>query len=162
METMAADEPIRRTLTVPVAPREAFEAFTERFATWYPPEYTWSGEVLETIGIEPGEDGLCFERGPGGFRCDWGRVLAWEPPGRLVLAWQVSPRREPQPNPDHASEIEIRFESADQNPSATRVEFEHRHFDRHGPGADDYRDAMNSEPGWDYILGRFEAGLSRT
>jgi uncharacterized protein YndB with AHSA1/START domain len=154
---MAADAPVRRAITVSVPPREAFEAFTERFADWYPPEYTWSGEVLETIGIEPREGSLCFERGPHGFRCDWGRVLAWDPPDRLVLAWQVSPKREPQPNPAQASEIEIRFECED--PSATRVEFEHRGFARHGEGAGEYRDAMDSEQGWDYILGRYAAAF---
>jgi uncharacterized protein YndB with AHSA1/START domain len=150
-------EPIKRTFAVPAPPERAFAVFTDGFASWYPAEYTWSAEALETIGIEPREGGMCFERGPHGFRCDWGRVLAWEPPGRLVLAWHVGPRREPQPDPSHASEIEVRFEA--EEPSATRVEFEHRDFARHGDGADEYRAAMDSEQGWDYILGRFSVAL---
>ena len=82
-------------------------------------------------------------------------MLAWEPPSRLVLAWQISPRREPEPNPERASTIELRFDA--EGEELTRVTLEHRDFDRHGEGAGEYRAALASEQGWPYILGRYAA-----
>lgn len=147
------DDATRHSLTVPVQPKQAFRVFTSDFGAWWPSEYTWSGEVLESIGIGSGAGGRCTEIGPEGFECDWGRVLAWEPPRRLVLAWHIGPHREPQPNPDNASTIEIRFEAAEA--AGTRVELEHRGFERHGAGAAEYRDALGSERGWPWILSRY-------
>lgn len=95
-------ESIRCAIDVALSTERAFAFFTEHFAMWWPHDYTWGREVLEDIGIEPREGGLCYERGPYGFRCDWGRVLSWESPHRLVLAWQISPRHEPEPNPAKA------------------------------------------------------------
>jgi uncharacterized protein YndB with AHSA1/START domain len=147
------EKAIHHSMTAPVSPARAFAIFTEGLANWWPAEYTWSQEALETIAIEPGEGGHCFERGPYGFRCDWGRVLVWEPPHRLVITWQISPKREPQPNPAKASEIEVHFES--EGPSRTRLEFEHRHFARHGEGSAEYRTILDSPQGWPYILDRY-------
>ncbi len=144
------EKAIRRTMTVPASAEQAFAVFTEGLASWWPAEYTWSQEVLETIAIEPGAGGRCFERGPHHFECDWGRVLAWEPPRRLVFSWQISPGREPQPNPTKASEVELRF--TPEGEMATRIAFEHRGFERHGEGGDEYRAALDSPPGWSYIL----------
>jgi uncharacterized protein YndB with AHSA1/START domain len=142
----------RHTCTVSLSPERAFSRFTERLGSWWPPEYTWSQHVLETIGIEPRQGGLCFERGPDGFRCDWGRVLAWEPPRRLLLAWQIDPSRAPQPDPAKASEVDVRFEP---DARGTRVELEHRAFARHGDAGAAYREALASPQGWPYILDRF-------
>ena len=143
---------IERTFTVPGAPERAFAVFAD-LASWWPKEYTWSQDVLDEIGIEPRAGGFCFERGPHGFRCDWGRVLTWEPPRRLVISWQISPRREPEPNPAHASAVELRFHDADND--ATRVAFVHRDLARHGAGAEEYRAALDSPQGWDFILARY-------
>lgn len=150
-----ADDAIRLDLTVPVPPARAFAVFAEELDSWWPPEYTWAGDVLETIAIEPREGGRCFERGPHGFKVDWGRVLAWEPPHSLLITWQISPGREPVPDPDKASEIEVRFqpEGADR----TRVAFEHRHLARHGAGSEEYRTALAAQEGWPYILDRYAA-----
>lgn len=153
MTEQGAKGAIRRTFTVEVPVERAFALFTDGLATWWPPEYTWAKDMLEMIGIEPREGGRCFERGPRGFECDWGRVLEWEPPRRFVFSWQISPARVPEPNPDKASEIEVRFEPDD--PDTTRVEFEHRDFAKHGEGAAEYRAAMDSAQGWDYILNRY-------
>ena len=143
----------RAEVVVPLAPAAAFARFAGQLGAWWPREYTWSGAVLDDIGIEPRVDGMCWERGPHGFRCDWGRVLAWDPPSRLVLAWQIAPSRAPEPNPSRASEIEVRFEPiAD---GSTRVTLEHRHFDRHGEGGGAYRDGMASPMGWPRILEAF-------
>jgi uncharacterized protein YndB with AHSA1/START domain len=146
---------VRCTITVPAPPERAFLAFVRGFGEWWPQEYTWSGGVLESIGIEPGEGGRCYERGPHGFRCDWGRVLVWLPPRRLVFSWQISPTRAPEPNPARASQVEVRFAETE---GGAKVELEHRHFDRHGEGSAKYRDAMASPQGWPHLLDRY-AGI---
>lgn len=150
--------PIQLTVTVAAPAERAFAVFVDDLATWWPKEYTWSQEVLETIAIEPGEGGRCFERGPHGFECDWGRVLVWEPPRRLVFSWQIGPDRVPEPNPARASEVEVRFTPAGE--SATRVELEHRGFGRHGEGAEPYREGMGSPEGWPLLLERYAAVAS--
>ncbi len=149
--------PIQRSYAVPVDPAHAFDIFALAMAQWWPPEYTWAGPSLEWIGLEPRVGGPCFERGPHGFRCDWGRVLLWQPPRRLVLAWQIGPDRVPVPDPERASEVELTFLSEEEG--GTRVEFEHRHFSRHGAGADAYRAALDSPEGWSYMLRRYTALL---
>jgi uncharacterized protein YndB with AHSA1/START domain len=126
-------------------------------ASWYPSEYTWSQDILDTIAIEGREGGRCFERGPGGFWIDWGRVLVWNPPRRLAFSWQISPERQPIPDPAKASEVELRFE--EEGPRSTRIEFEHRGFTRHGEGAEGYRETLGSEQGWPYILDRYVAAF---
>ena len=144
---------ISHEVTVPLAQQESFRLFTHGLASWWPAEYTWSGKVLESISIEPYEGGHCTEEGPRGFRCDWGRVLVWSPPQRLVLAWQIGPHRQPQPDPEMASTVEVLFRSADAE--VTRLLLTHRDFRRHGKGASMYRKALASEIGWPRILERF-------
>jgi uncharacterized protein YndB with AHSA1/START domain len=146
-------DPIRQDLELSVPVERAFALFTQHLALWWPREYTWGQDVLEEIGIEAREGGRCYEVGPHGFRCDWGRVIGWEPPRRLSLTWQISPRREPQPDPAQASTIEVVF--AAPRPGVTRMTFEHRDFERHGAGAREYRDAMASPQGWPWILERY-------
>ncbi len=144
---------VEHSVHIRADPTAAFARFAERLGSWWPREYTWSGDVLVDIGIEPHEGGLCFERGPHGFRCDWGRVLTWSPGERLTIAWQISPRREPEPNPVRASTVDIVFSAKD---GGCRVMLEHRDFSRHGEGAEAYCAAMGSPQGWPYILSRFE------
>lgn len=153
MTEQDAKEAVQHTFTVEVPVERAFALFTDGLAAWWPPEYTWAKDTLETIGIEPEEGGRCFERGPHGFTCDWGRVLTWEPPRRLAFTWQIGPTRVPEPDPEKTSEIEVRFEP--DGPEATRVAFEHRDFAKHGEGAAEYRAAMDSAQGWGYILNRY-------
>jgi uncharacterized protein YndB with AHSA1/START domain len=143
---------------VEVSPERAFEVFVDRLASWWPREYTWSQGVLEDIAIEPHEGGMCFERGPHGFRCDWGRVLTWDPPHRLVIAWQISPRREPVPDPAKASEVDVRFD-ADEG-GATRVRLHHRHFERHGDDGARYAQMLGAPEGWPFLLDRFTAACA--
>ena len=144
------NDTISLSRTVRLGPQEAFDVFTTGFGAWYPSAYTWSGELLEYIGIEAGEGGHCSELGPHGFRCDWGRVLVWEPPRRLVLSWQISFARLPVPDPSRASEVEVRWQAVPDG--GTRVDFTHRGFSRHGEEWREYLAAMSSEGGWPYIL----------
>jgi uncharacterized protein YndB with AHSA1/START domain len=149
---------IRQSLLVPTDAATAFSVFTRRFETWWPREYTWSQAALETIGITPHVDGMCFEIGPHGFRCDWGRVLTWNAPHRLVFAWQIGPHREPVPDPARASTVSVSFD--ERTPGTTEVTLIHDGFDRHGADAPMYRDALASQEGWPFILGRFAAALA--
>jgi uncharacterized protein YndB with AHSA1/START domain len=153
-----AEDHIVRSLTVPAPPERAFHAFTAELARWWPVEYTWSGAVLQWIGMEPHARGACYELGPEGFRCDFGRVLHWQPPHLLRFSWQIGPTRVPEPDPAKASEVEVRFLA--ETPDRTRLELEHRHFSRHGSGAEVYRAAMASPQGWEHILDRYARALA--
>jgi len=152
-------EPIRLSHRLAVSPEDAFATFTDRMAGWWPHDATWSGEALESIGVEPRVGGFCFERGPHGLRLDWGRVMAWEPPHRLVFSWQIGSDRTPAPNPAHASEVELRFQA--EAAGTSRVTLEHRGFERHDGDPAAYRDAMASPSGWPRIIGRFRATVER-
>lgn len=141
---------------VVLAPAEAFELFTAGLATWWPAEFSWSQDVLERVEMEPREGGLFHEFGPHGFRCDWGRVLAWRPPERLVFSWQITPERLPEPNPGKASEVEVCFGPTG---AGSLVELDHRGFERHGEGATGYAEMMGSQ-GWPFALERFAAAAA--
>lgn len=150
-------ESIEKSVSVALGPADAFHFFFEELERWWPREYTWGKEAMQAIGVEPGVGGLCFERGPHGFRTDWGRVLEWDAPHRVKLTWQISPRREPVPNPANASVVEVRFTS--EGSGRTRVTVTHGEFERHGTEAAEYRAALASENGWPYILNQFAAAV---
>jgi uncharacterized protein YndB with AHSA1/START domain len=145
---------VRADVTVEASPERAFELFTEGIGSWWPREFSWSQDKLEEIGIEPHAEGFAYERGPRGFTIHWGRVTAWDPPRRLVLLWQIAGDRTPQPDPDRSSEVEVRFTEQD---GRTRVEVEHRAWERHGDGAQEYRDGFEQAGAWPYALERFAA-----
>lgn len=146
---------IKTEVTVPLPPSDAFRVFIEQLDSWWPREYTWGQDALEWIGIEPHAGGRCTERGPNGFQCDWGHVTRWEPPRLVELAWQISPRREPVPDPARASRVQVEFTESG---GGTRVRLQHDGFERHGPEGGAYRDAMATEQGWPLILGRYASG----
>ncbi|WP_229398897.1 SRPBCC family protein [Micromonospora okii] len=147
---------VRSGLLVPGSAERAFAVFTEALTQWWVPEYTWSGPAaLAALGIEPRVGGMLYEIGPHGFRADWGRVLTWEPPRHLVFVWQIGPDRLPVPDPARASEVEVLF--SPEGPEATRVEVEHRHFDRHGEAAEGFRQALTV--GWHELLSRYLASV---
>jgi len=127
--------------------------FVNELNNWWPPEYTWSQEQLQEIRIDGRKDGLCTEIGPHGFRCDWGRVTELTEGKSIAFKWQISPKREPIPNPDKASDIRVEFVSEN---DLTRMTFEHFNFDKHGEGADEYRQMLDTEYGWTYILDRYQ------
>ncbi|GIJ22319.1 SRPBCC family protein [Micromonospora lutea] len=146
---------LRSTLFVPASAERAYEVFTGRLADWWVTEYTWSGPaVLVELGMEPRPGGMLYEIGPYGFRNDWGRVLTWDPPRRLVFTWQIGADRAPVPDPARASEVEVLFTPAE---SGTQIEVAHRHFDRHGTAAEGYRRALTA--GWHELLSRYAATL---
>ncbi len=107
--------------------------------------------------LEPDVGGRWYERGADGTECETGRVTAFEPPERLILAWHLDANFQYDPNPDHASEVEVRF--IPDGPNRTTVELEHRGFDRHGGGAACVHGVVDSPQGWSYRLGLFAEHL---
>lgn len=158
MENASETKEIKQVFTVPLTAGKAFDLFVNQLHSWWPKEYTWAGDVLESIEIESGVNGRCFERGPHGFECDWGRVLTWDPPNRICFTWQIAPNRIPEPDPEKCSEIDVRF--AQDKDDETTVTFIHRKLEKHGSGAESYRVAMSSPQGWAYILGNYQKAAS--
>ena len=148
-ETML--EPIRSSIGVGVPTELAFDIFVKDIGCWWPIAYTFGEDQFETAEIEPRAGGRWFERNLEGAETDWGEVRAFEAGWRLVLSFAVGPERNPEP-PDKASELEIRFKQAS---GGTRLELEHRDFERHGKGADKLRAGMASRQGWPLILASY-------
>ncbi len=145
---------ISREIEVGIAVDKAFSIFVEDINNWWPQEYTWSQEKLNEIKIEGWENGLCTEMGPFNFRCDWGRVTEFVENKRLRIKWQISPNREPVPDPESASDLHLEFVAS--HDSDSLIKFEHSNFENHKNGAKKYREMMDSENGWDYILKRYK------
>lgn len=152
MSTASTIPAIRRTLTIGVPVEQAFRVFTDAFDSWWPPDYhLGEAEMAEAI-LEPREGGRWYERGVDGSECEWGRVLIWEPPHRVVLAWQVNGQWKYDPDPEHACEIELRF--IPDGPGQTVVELEHRDLDKLVGGQAIY-DMVTGAGGWTTVLDRY-------
>ena len=139
-----------KTVTVNAPIERAWRVFTESFNTWWPQQHHIGQADLAEAVLEPREGGRWYERGVDGGECDWGRVLAFEPPHRLVLSWQINGSFEYDADPAHASEIEVTF--ADLGGGQTRVDLEHRAFDRHGAQAQRVHDGVGGPGGWPGIM----------
>jgi uncharacterized protein YndB with AHSA1/START domain len=145
---------VRKEITVEASQARAFDVFTREHGVWWPLATHHIGSAAaETAIIEPHAGGRWFERAADGSECDWGRVLVWDPPGRLVLAWEISADWKHDESID--TEVEIRFVSL--GPARTRVELEHRRLDRYGAAAEQMRGIFDSENGWTNILRLFVA-----
>jgi len=150
--TTEGEDSTRHEVAVGLGQAAAFRLFTEGFARWWPREYSWSGDALMNIGMEGREGGACFEFGPHGFRCDWGRVTQWEPPRLLGFTWQIGADRTPQPDPSKASRVAVAFVPEG---ARTRVLLAHRGFRAHGERGLAYREEMASPMGWPLLLRRY-------
>jgi hypothetical protein len=151
--------PVRKTVRVGASVEQAFQVFTEGFDTWWPRSHSIGGSPLQKAVIEGKIGGRCYQQSVDGSECDWGRILVWEPPSRFVLAWQLNPQWEHEPDVARASEVEITFSS--EPDGSTRVDLEHRHFDRHGAGAELIRRGVDSPEGWGGLLQLYAAAAGR-
>jgi uncharacterized protein YndB with AHSA1/START domain len=138
----------------------AFRTLTQKMATWWPASHHIGSTPFEEIVVEPFAGGRWFERGANGAECDWGRVLVWEPPKRVVVSWHLQP--DWSFSLDMARASEVSFEFFAEGAETTRMEFEHRHIERHGEGWEKLRDAVDSPGGWTGILVEFECTLGGT
>ncbi|GIH03272.1 ATPase [Rhizocola hellebori] len=143
---------IQRKITVGAPAERAFKIFTESLATWWPAGYHIGQADFADVVMQPQVGGRWFEAGTDGSECDWGRVLVWEPPHRLVVTWQINGNWEFDADPARASEIEVRFTELE--PGQTTVELEHRYLDRLVAGQAAYA-AVSDDSGWNGILARF-------
>jgi uncharacterized protein YndB with AHSA1/START domain len=151
-ETLPA---VAREVTVKAPPERAFRAFTATMGAWWPASHHIGEKEFTDIVLEPRAGGRWFERAADGTECEWGRVLAWEPPHRVLLAWHLGTDWEYHPESESASEVEIRF--VPEEAGTTRVDLVHRGIERHGPGSDALRDSVAGEGGWGGILDRLRA-----
>lgn len=153
MTTQARDTSVRMQIVVAAPIERAFRVFTEQFDRIKPREHNMLGVPIAETVFEPRVGGHVYDRGVDGSECRWARVLAYEPPHRVVISWDISPRWQIETDLDKTSEVEVRFipEAADR----TRVELEHRNLDRHGAGWESMRQGVESENGWPLYLQRF-------
>ena len=138
--------PVRKSLVVKADVPRSFNAFTSRMGSWWPKSKTIGTSPPVEVVIEPRAGGRWYERGEDGSECEWGKVLHWEPPARLVLAWQIDGTW--KYNPSCVTEVEINFTAV--GAAETRVDFEHRYLERLGENAATIRDMLNS--GWGGLL----------
>jgi len=146
---------VRRQVVVNAPQAKAFAAFTERLGEFKPPEHNLlAAPIAETV-FEPRAGGHIYDRAQDGSQCRWARVLAYEPPDRVMFSWDISPQWQIEPDPDRTSEVEVRF--VPESPDRTRVELEHRHLDRHGPGWQSVAEGVGGDQGWPLYLARYAA-----
>jgi uncharacterized protein YndB with AHSA1/START domain len=154
MSTQAAGTAVRSSVVVHASVERAFRVFTEDFGAFKPPEHNLLAvEIAETV-FEPRVGGNVYDRGVDGSECRWARVLAYEPPHRVVISWDISPSwRQLETDLEQTSEVEVRFiaETADR----TRVELEHRNLERHGQGWEAVREGVHGDQGWPLYLQRY-------
>jgi uncharacterized protein YndB with AHSA1/START domain len=153
MTAQATDTSVRASVVVEASVERAFSVFTQDIGSWWPPDHHILEAELAAMVFEPREGGHVYDRGVDGSECRWARVLAYEPPNRVVFSWDINVQWQLETDPDRTSEVEVRFiaEGADQ----TRVELEHRNLDRHGDGWERIRDAVGSPEGWTVGLRAF-------
>jgi uncharacterized protein YndB with AHSA1/START domain len=153
--TEVAATVVRRQVVVDVPREKAFEVFTSRFGDFKPPEHNLlAAPIAETV-FEPRVGGHIYDRGTDGSECRWARVLAYEPPTRVVFSWDIGPTWQVETEPDNTSEVEVTFTA--EGPQRTRVELEHRHLDRHGPGWEAVAGGVGADAGWPLYLDRYAA-----
>jgi uncharacterized protein YndB with AHSA1/START domain len=156
IQTSGAPSPysVRKILAVNAPVEHAFRVFTEEHGRWWPLDTHHIGKVAAAAAvIEPYVGGRWYERGVDGTECIWGRVLVWEPPHRLVLAWQITANW----RYDLTLETEVEVTFIEEGHGRTRLELEHRNLDRYRDEAGQMRSIFDSEGGWTGILVRFTA-----
>jgi uncharacterized protein YndB with AHSA1/START domain len=153
MSTQTSDTATQHSIVVEAPIERAFSVFTDGFGTFKPPEHNMLRvDIAETV-FESHVGGNIYDRGVDGSECRWARVLAFEPPNRVVFSWDISPQWQIETDLDKTSEVEVRFIA--EAPDRTRIELEHRNLDRHGPGWESERDGVAADQGWPRYLDRF-------
>ncbi|HXS63814.1 MAG TPA: SRPBCC family protein [Streptosporangiaceae bacterium] len=146
---------VRRQIVVEAPIDRAFTVFTDRFGDFKPPEHNLLGAPIVATVFEPRVGGNITDRAADGSECRWARILAYEPPHRVVFSWDISPQWSIETDPALTSEVEVRFSA--ESPARTLVELEHRHIDRHGPGWEAVKGGVDSPEGWPLYLERYAA-----
>lgn len=150
MTTTTDRTSVRKSVVVSAPPQRAFDTFVEAISRWWPPSHHIGKAALKAVVIEPRVGGRWYEVGDDGTQCDWGKVLAWEPPARLLLGWQLDASF--RYDPGLLTEVEVRFTPAG---DGTRVDLEHRHLDRFGADMQKMSASFGGANGWQGILAGF-------
>jgi uncharacterized protein YndB with AHSA1/START domain len=159
MTVQSEQNSVRTNVVVEVPVERAFRVFTEQFDKIKPREHNMLGVDIAESVFEPREGGRVYDRGVDGSECQWARVLAYEPPERLVFSWDITPRWQIESDLSQTSEVEVRF--IGETAGRTRVELEHRHLDRHGDEWESLREGVAGDQGWPLYLGRFAEQVER-
>lgn len=157
--TQAPATTVTSSIVVEAPVERAFKVFTEDFDRVKPREHNMLQVAIEETVFEPRAGGRIFDRGVDGSEYQWARVLAYEPPDRVVFSWDISPSWQLETDLDRASEVEVRFIA--ETPERTRVQLEHRNLDRHLEGWESLRDGVGGEGGWPLYLQRYAALFDR-
>jgi len=153
-EPITAVEPVVREITVGAPADTCFTTFVDGFATWWPPEHhIGEDRTIAALHLEPFVGGRCYDVDTDGVECQWGTVLVYEPPGRLVLAWHIQGDWTIDLDPQLQSEVEVTFTPVDDTTTAVRLV--HGSLERHGVGAAGLRSGVSGDGGWTVLLGRF-------
>lgn len=151
--TETSSATVVRHVVVEAPIERAFGVFTERFGDFKPPEHNLMASPIAMTVFEAKVGGHIYDRAEDGTECRWARILAYEPPNRVVFSWDIGPTWQLEEDPANASEVEVRFVA--EGPQRTRVELEHRQIDRHGPGWESVRDGVADDNGWPLYLERY-------
>jgi uncharacterized protein YndB with AHSA1/START domain len=149
--------PVRKTIHVAASQERAFRVFTAGMSWWWRPEHHIAATPFAEIVVEPRTGGRWYEKDKDGAECEWGKVLAWEPPSRLVLSWQLT--SEWKFDPTFVTELEIRFTPLGAN--ETRVDLEHRDLEKYGAEAAAVRASLDSEGGWNGAIAAYATEASK-
>ena len=163
MTTMADQDvfaPVEKSITVRASVERAFEVFTSGFDSWWPRSHHIGKLPMKRAVIEGRVGGRCYTEQADGTDCPWGAVLAWDPPRRFVVSWQITPEWQYEPDLAKASEVEIRFTPV--GDGQTRVDLEHRHFERMGAGGAVMRTGVGAPGGWGTLLDLFAAQIEKS
>lgn len=144
---------VRHQVVVPGSPERAFAMFTQRMGAFKPKEHNLMSSPIVSTTFEPHVGGHIVDRAEDGSECRWARVLAYDPPQRIVFSWDIGPTWQLEVDVDNASEVEVLF--VPEGEEQTRVKLEHRNLDRHGPGWESVRDGVDADQGWPLYLARY-------
>jgi uncharacterized protein YndB with AHSA1/START domain len=142
-------EPLLLTFEVDCPAPHAFRVWTAEIGRWWPTGHSVTAAPGLKVVLEGRTGGRIYERTPDGVEHDWGEIIAWEPPRRLAYLWHLRRDRA------DATEVEIRFVDAG---TRTRVEIEHRGWERLGALGPDWREANRN--GWAGLLPHYIAAAS--
>jgi uncharacterized protein YndB with AHSA1/START domain len=146
--------PVLKTIVVKARVERAFRVFTEGIDTWWPRTHHIGKSPMTKTMIEGRAGGRCYSEQEDGTECDWGEILAWDPPQRFVMAWKIAANWTYEPDLGKSSEVEVRF--TPQGDGFTRVDLEHRHFERMGAaGGESMRKMVDGQMGWADLLALF-------
>jgi uncharacterized protein YndB with AHSA1/START domain len=147
---ITSETTVTQSVTVQAPIDRAFRVFTEDFDSWWPRSHHIATAEMAKAVIESQVDGRWHEIGVDGSECEWGRVLAWEPPHHLALSWHLNGAFQYDPDPAKASRVDVWFTAEDDQ--TTRVELSHSNLDRHGDGWTDLRTGVSGEGGWPELI----------